>query len=89
MAVGRPVVAAPVGAIPEAVVDGETGWLVEPVAGAVASRLETALRDRERARRMGQAGRRRVEAQFTPSHRAARVEAIYRQVLAKEALSRR
>ena len=30
MAAGRPVVAAPVGAVPEIVVDGETGWLVEP-----------------------------------------------------------
>ena len=29
MAVGRPVVAAPVGAVPEIVVDGETGWLVD------------------------------------------------------------
>ena len=89
MAVGRPVVAAPVGAVPEIVVDGETGWLVEATPGAVASRLETALVERERARRMGEAGRRRVEAQFTPAHRAARVEAIYGQVLAKEALPRR
>jgi glycosyltransferase involved in cell wall biosynthesis len=89
MAVGRAVVAAPVGAVPETVVDGETGWLVEPVPGAVASRLEDVLSDRDRARRMGEAGRRRVEAQFTPSNRAARVEAIYGQVLAKEALPRR
>jgi glycosyltransferase involved in cell wall biosynthesis len=88
MAVGRPVVAAPVGAVPEIVVDGETGWVVEPVAGAVATCLETALRDPERARRMGDAGRRRVEAEFTPSHRAARVEAIYGQILGKEAPSR-
>ena len=51
--------------------------------------LETALVERERARRMGEAGRRRVEARFTPSHRATRVEAIYGQVLAKEALPRR
>jgi len=89
MAVGRPVVAAPVGAVPDAVVDGETGWLVEPVPDAVASRLETTLRDRGLAQRMGEAGRLRVEADFTPSHRAARVEAIYGQVLAKEALPRR
>jgi glycosyltransferase involved in cell wall biosynthesis len=82
-------VAAPVGAVPEILVDGETGWLVEPVPGAVAARLEEALRDRERARRMGEAGRRRVEARFTPSHRAARVEAMYEQILAKEALPRR
>jgi glycosyltransferase involved in cell wall biosynthesis len=89
MAVGRAVVAAPVGAVPETVVDGETGWLVEPIPGAVASRLEEVLGDRERARRMGEAGRRRVEARFTPAHRAARVEAVYERALAKEALPRR
>lgn len=88
MAAGRPVVAAAVGAVPEIVVDGETGWLVEPSPEAVAARLEAALRDRVNARRMGEAGRRRVEALFTPSRRAALVEAVYARVLAKEALPR-
>ena len=89
MAAGRPVVAAPVGAVPEIVVDGETGWLVEPAPDAVAACLEAALRDRGRARQLGAAGRRRVEAHFTPSRRAALVEAVYAGVLAKEALPRR
>jgi glycosyltransferase involved in cell wall biosynthesis len=89
MAVGRPVVAAPVGAVPEIVIDGETGWLVEPAPGAVAACLEAALRDRGRSRQLGEAGRRRVEALFTPSRRAALVEAVYAGVLAKEALPRR
>ena len=53
MAAGRPVVAAPVGAVPEIVVDGETGWLVEPAPDAVAATLEAALRDRGRARQRG------------------------------------
>ena len=86
MAAGRPVVAAAVGAVPEIVVDGETGWLVEPGPEAVAARLEATLRDRVSARRMGETGRRRVEALFTPSRRAALVEAVYARVLAKEAL---
>lgn len=89
MAAGRPVVAAPVGAIPEIVVDGETGWLVEPVPEGVAQGLEAALRDGERARRMGEAGRRRVERLHTPARRAALVEAVYARVLGKEALPRR
>ena len=89
MAAGRPVVAAPVGAVPEIVVDGETGWLVEPAPDAVAATLEAALRDRGRARQLGAAGRRRVEAHFTPPRRAALVEALYAGVLAKEALPRR
>jgi glycosyltransferase involved in cell wall biosynthesis len=89
MAAGRPVVAAPVGAVPEIVIDGETGWLVDPAPGSVAAALETVLRDGARARTMGAAGRCRVETLFTPSRRAALVEAVYAQVLAKEALSRR
>jgi phosphatidylinositol alpha-1,6-mannosyltransferase len=89
MAVGRPVIAAPVGAVPEIVVDGETGWMVDPAPDAVADRLDTALRDRGRLRRMGEAGRRRMLALFTPSRRAALVEEVYGQVLAKEALPRR
>ncbi len=69
--------------------NGETGWLVEPAPEAVAAALEAALRDRGRAASMGAAGRRRVEAHFTPSRRAALVEALYAGVLAKEALPRR
>jgi len=85
MAAGRPVVGARVGAVPEIVVDGETGWLVDATPEAVAACLETALRDRERGRRMGAAGRRRVEALFTPSRRASLVEGVYGGVLTKEA----
>jgi glycosyltransferase involved in cell wall biosynthesis len=89
MAVGRPVLAAPVGAVPELVVHQETGWLVEPALGPVAAGLEVALGDRARLRQMGEAGRRRVETLFTPSRRAAHVEAVYARALAKEPLPRR
>ena len=89
MAVAKPVVAARVGAIPEIVVDGETGWLVDPTPEAVAAALEATLRDRGRARELGEAGRHRVEALFTPDRRAALVEGVYAQVVAKEALPRR
>jgi glycosyltransferase involved in cell wall biosynthesis len=86
MAAGRPIVGARVGAVPEIVVEGETGWLVDPTPEAVAGALETALRDRERGRLMGSAGRTRVEALFTPARRASLVERVYAEVLTKEAL---
>ena len=89
MAVARPVVAAPVGAIPEIVVDGETGRLVAPAPDPVAAGLESVLGDRERARQFGEAGRRRVEALYTPARRAALVEGVYARTLTKEALPRR
>jgi glycosyltransferase involved in cell wall biosynthesis len=70
------------------VVDGETGWLVDPTPEAVAAALEATLRDRGRARELGEAGRHRVEALFTPDRRAALVEGVYTRVVAKEALPR-
>ncbi|HZS31957.1 MAG TPA: glycosyltransferase family 4 protein [Methylomirabilota bacterium] len=85
MAARRPVVAAPVGAVPETVVDGETGILVAPEADAVARAVEAVLRDPARARRLGEAGRRRVETLFTPVRRAERVEAVYARVLGIDA----
>jgi len=78
MACGTPVVASRVGGIPEVVVDGETGWLVEPGdATALGQALREALADPERARRMGEAGRRRVEAHFAWDRIADRTMTVY------------
>jgi glycosyltransferase involved in cell wall biosynthesis len=60
MAAARPVIARRVGALPETVVHGETGLLIdddEPE--SVARALETILGDRERGRAMGARGTRR------------------------------
>ena len=58
MASGKPVVAPRAGSIDESVSDGETGFLTEPGnVRQVADRLAELASDRERARRMGQAGR--------------------------------
>jgi glycosyltransferase involved in cell wall biosynthesis len=72
------VVASRVGGIPEVVVDGETGWLVEPGdPAALARALRRALEDGERGRRMGAAGRRRVEQHFSWDRIAERTMAVY------------
>jgi glycosyltransferase involved in cell wall biosynthesis len=83
MAAGLPVVAGRAGALPETVVDGETGWLVEADPPAVAAALARLAADPPRARAMGGAGRLLVERDFTPERRAAAVEAIYAAVLSK------
>ena len=62
MACGKPVVAARTSAVPETVVDGETGLLVDPDdPEALAQALAAFLSDPERCRAVGEAGRRRVE----------------------------
>ena len=65
MASGLPVVASDVAGIPEAVVDGETGFLVAPSEpAAVADRIGRLADDRALARRLGDAGRARAVARF-------------------------
>lgn len=63
---GVPVVATSVGGIPEVVVQGETGLLVPPEdPEALASAVAEVLDHPDRARRMGEAGRKRVVDRFS------------------------
>jgi phosphatidylinositol alpha-1,6-mannosyltransferase len=64
-ALGRPSIAGSSGGAPDAVVDGETGFVVDPHDPAeFEERLLSLLSDPSMARRMGRAGRRRVEREF-------------------------
>ncbi len=66
MAWARPVVATAVGGVPDVVRDGETGWLApSDDEAALADRLARLAGDADAARRMGRAGRRRLEQEFT------------------------
>jgi starch synthase len=96
MACELAVVATATGGIPEVVVDGETGWLVpiEAVADGsgtpqdpdrfvsdLAQALNQALSDPQRARRFGQAGRRRVVERFSWSSIGDQTMAVYESAL--------
>ena len=82
MACETAVVASAVGGILEVVVDGETGILVPPAkADALVAALTRLLNDPDTRRRMGQAGRRRVEAQFSWASVAERTERVYRDAI--------
>jgi glycosyltransferase involved in cell wall biosynthesis len=82
MAVGRPVVAARCGGIPEVVEDGVTGFLVPSGnVGAFAAAVVRLLEDPALCRRLGSAGRRRAEARFGIEAHAASVLEVYRAVL--------
>jgi glycosyltransferase involved in cell wall biosynthesis len=79
MAFGLPVVATAVEAVPEIVVQGETGLLVPPRdPAAIADACAALLGDPGRARRMGEAGRARVAERFGWDHAAARMLEVLR-----------
>jgi glycosyltransferase involved in cell wall biosynthesis len=79
MARGLPVVATRVGGNPEVVVEGETGLLVPPGSPPELARAMLRLqRDPDRSRRMGLAGRKRVERHFDIRRMVADYEALYR-----------
>lgn len=66
MACGVPVVATAVGAVPELVAEGETGFVVPSGdANALAARLRRLIRESELRHRMGRAGRERATSLFT------------------------
>ena len=82
MASATPVVASRIGGIPEVVVDGETGFLVEPGdVEALQDRLATLLADRRLARRLGDSARSAVIERFTWKACAERCLAAYRELV--------
>jgi len=82
MAAAKPVVGTTVNAIPEIVVHGSTGLLVPPGnPGAMSEAILSLAQNPQKARALGQAGRRRVEEEFTIDHLVQRTEALYWQVI--------
>ena len=78
MASSLPVVATQVGGIPELVVDGETGLLVPPSdVEQLVEALGQVLNSETLRRRMGQAGRRRVEQDFMLERKLDETEQLY------------
>ena len=82
MAAGLPMVVTDVGGNSEAVIDGETGFVVpskDPKALAVA--LERLITDSEMRKSMGKAGRQRVEERFSLDSCVDAYEALFQEVL--------
>ena len=78
-----PVVGTDHSGIPEAIVEGETGFIVpERDAEALAARLVTILASRELRDRMGAAARALAEQRFDFARQMRRLEEIYDEVRA-------
>ena len=97
MACATPVVASAVGGIKEVVVDGETGFLVDPelsdkpphdpkdaenFATRLAEKINELIRDPALAKKMGQAGRQRVEKYFSWQSIALQTKELYAKLIA-------
>jgi glycosyltransferase involved in cell wall biosynthesis len=88
MSARLPVISTDVGGISEAVVDGETGVLVEPRdAPGLADAMVRVLGDPARAAALGAAGRRKVETEFSLDATASAVFALYDELLRKDGRS--
>ena len=83
MEAAKAVVATRVGGVPDLVVDGVTGLLVEPRdPESLAEAILGLLRDPVRARAMGQAGRERRLREFSIEATTEKVEALYEELYA-------
>jgi starch synthase len=102
MACRAPVVASSTGGIKEVVVDGKTGYLVpfdqDPVTGFpleperfardLGARLNELLKDPEKCKRFGDAGRRRVEDIFSWTAIAHQTIDLYRRLIEQKKAER-
>ncbi len=79
---GKPVVAGRTGGTPEAVIDGETGVLVDGRSpAAVSDAVLRLLSDRALAQRLGRCGRDRVRCEFDGRRQHAQFDLVVRRVL--------
>ncbi len=83
MSCGLPVVGSDRGSIPEILVDGEGGFLVDPAAPErFAERLATLLADAELRARFGRANRARIDSRFRWDRCVAGTAAVYEETVA-------
>lgn len=82
MALGKPVIGTKVGGIPEIISDQKTGILVPPGdSKALAKTIIELLTNDQKAKHMGEAGRRRVEKYFTSQAMVEKTENLYKKLL--------
>lgn len=82
MALEKPVVASADGAVPEIVLDGQTGYLFPPGDSAtMADRISDLLQSPDRARAFGRAGRARLDQEFRMETNVSAAVGLYEKLL--------
>lgn len=77
MAMGKAVIGARRGMIPEIVDDGVTGLVIDDTPGNIARAIETLAADRSRAQEMGRRGREKAVARYDVRRQALEMKRIY------------
>lgn len=88
MAAGLPVVASKVGGMPEVVLDGETGILVEQDPFSIAQALKTLFENSVLRKKMGETARKVVEERYDIRKVAERYEGLYRSITFQRSIRR-
>ena len=83
MAMGKPVICARRGMLPEIVTDGVTGLVVDDTPENLAAAMVRLAQDRKLRRAMGRAARKKAERDYSPDAEAAAVEKAYETVLSR------
>jgi glycosyltransferase involved in cell wall biosynthesis len=84
-AMKKPVIATNVGAIPEVVIDGRTGLLIEPQRpDLIALSVTKLFNDTDLRNRLACEARQFVLAGFSSGHMLDKIEAIYNKVLGND-----
>jgi len=82
LACGKPVIGTNVGGIPDQIIDGYNGFLVQPRNHKeIAEKILRLIGNPDEARRMGINGRKSVEKKFDMKDRVDRILALYKRVL--------
>lgn len=82
MAMAKPVIATAHGGSLETVIDGKTGWLIQPSNPSdMAKKIDEALTDKERLKKFGLEGQKRVREKFTTQSMCNQTLKLYRELL--------
>ncbi len=85
MAASKPVISTNISSMPEIIVEGETGFLIEPGdSDTLAERIIALLQDEALRKRMGEAGLQRVDSMFSYTAMINHLETLFRQELSRK-----